>query len=218
MEISKEDVGFKHPSTISITGPTQSGKTYFAVKLLEQKIISPFPTRIVYVYKDWQKCYDYLKKVYPHTEFTHGYSDDLYDKFDPEEKNLLVIDDQMEAAGKSDTLAPLFTVGSHHRNLSIIYIAQNQYDKGKSTRAVGLNTHYNVLFRNNADLSQTYMLFRRRGPRMYNWLCKAFEDATSKPHGYLVLDNRQETPTNLRVRTGILKDEQSVIYEDATQC
>ena len=215
MEITKSDFGFKHPSTILISGPTQSGKTLFVSNILEQKLITPFPTRIVYVYKDWQTCYDKLKLRYPHIEFIQGYKESLYGDFDPLEKNLLVIDDQMEGAGNSDSLSTLFTVGSHHRNLTILYLVQNQFSKGKSTRAVSLNTHYNVLFRNNGDLTQTDVLFRRRGPQIYKWLSKAFDDATKKPYGYLVLDNRQDTPSHLRVRSGILKEEIGTIYEDA---
>ena len=106
----------------------------------------------MYVYKDWQSIYNKLKVVFPYIEFKKGYSDSLYDGFDPDETNLLVIDDQMEGAGKTDTLSTLFTVGSHHRNLTIIYIEQNLFDKGKSSRPVGLNTHYNIIFRNNADI------------------------------------------------------------------
>ena len=216
MEFDKSEMGFKHPSTITVCGPTQCGKTHFVSRVLEDRLIHPFPLRIVWVYKDWQSTYDRVQRLFPHTEFKRGYSDGLYEAFDPEERNLLVLDDQMDDAGNSDSLSTLYTVGSHHRNLTIIYLVQNQYSKGKSSRPVGLNTHYNVIFRNNADLTQTDMLFRRRGPRMYRWLSHAFDDATSRPHGYLVLDNRQETPAHLRVRTGILSDEDAVIYEDAT--
>ena len=37
----------------------------------------------------------------------------------------MVIEDQMEKAGGDKRIVNLFTEGSHHRNLSVIYIAQN---------------------------------------------------------------------------------------------
>jgi predicted AAA+ superfamily ATPase len=132
MNISKLDFYFKHPSTIIVSGPTQSGKTFFVKKVLEQQLITPFPTRIVWVFKRWQPNYDEIKLMLPNTEFVQGYSDNLDEYFDPLENNLLIIDDQMEQAGSSKTLSSLFTVGSHHLNLSVIYLVQNQFDKGKA--------------------------------------------------------------------------------------
>ena len=45
--------------------------------------------------------------------------------------NLIVIDDQMIEAGKDNWIKNLFTKGSHHRNLSVIYIVQNLFHQGK---------------------------------------------------------------------------------------
>jgi hypothetical protein len=59
------------------------------------------------------------------------------------------------------------------------------------------------------------MVFRRRVKRNSKWLSEAFDDATSVPHGYIILDNRQGTPPELRVRTGILDGETAVIYQEA---
>ncbi len=215
MAYTKSDLYFRHPNTIMVSGPTQSGKTWFVKKVLEQKLIRPFPTRIVWVFKDWQPLYDELQAFYPHIEFIKGYNDKIYEDFDPLINNLLVIDDQMENASNANSLSTLFTVGSHHRNLTVIYLVQYQYTKGKSTRSVGLNTHYNVIFRNNGDLTQTETVFRRRVKRNSKWLSEAFDDATSVPHGYIILDNRQGTPPQLRIRTGILDGETAAIYEEA---
>jgi len=42
----------------------------------------------------------------------------------------------------------LFTVGSHHRKNSVIFLTQNIYEKGKYARTISLNTHYFILFKN----------------------------------------------------------------------
>ena len=52
--------------------------------------------------------------------------------------NLIVFDDQMIAASKDKLIENLFTRGSHHRNLSVIYIVQNLFHQGKGSRSISL--------------------------------------------------------------------------------
>ena len=47
--------------------------------------------------------------------------------FDVNKRNLVVFDDQMIYARKDKRIVNLFTCGSHHRNLSLIYIVQNLF-------------------------------------------------------------------------------------------
>ena len=61
-----------------------------------------------------------------------------------DKRNLIVFDDQMIDAGKDQRIVNLFTRGSHHRNLSVIYIVQNVFHQGKGS--ISLNSHYLVLF------------------------------------------------------------------------
>ena len=51
----------------------------------------------------------------------------------------------MTEAHDCQTLVKLFTKGSHHRNLTVIYIVQNVFDKGKYSRTISLNSHYHVV-------------------------------------------------------------------------
>ena len=70
----------------------------------------------------------------PNIEFVKGIPTALEQEayFSPVNKrNLIVIDDQMIEAGKDNRMVNLFTKGSHHRNLSIIYIVQNLFHQGK---------------------------------------------------------------------------------------
>ena len=75
---------------------------------------------------------------------------------------LSFFDDQMIDAGKDQRIVNLFTRGSRHHNLSVIYIVQNVFHQGKASRSISLNSHYLVLFNNprdklqlSFDLSQT---------------------------------------------------------------
>ena len=51
--------------------------------------------------------------------------------FDVNERNLILFDDQMIDASKDKRIVNLFNRGSHHRNLSVIYIVQNLSHQGK---------------------------------------------------------------------------------------
>ena len=62
-----------------------------------------------------------------------------------------MFDDQMIYASKDSRIVNLFTLGSHHRNLSVIYIVQNLFHQGKGSRSIKKNGPYLVLFKNPRD-------------------------------------------------------------------
>ena len=207
-------LSFNHPCTIQVSGPTGCGKTRFVRRILEEKLIEPFPTRMIWVYSEWQSEYDKLKELYPEIEFIRGYSEELYDSLEPEERNLLILDDQMSEASDSKSLVKLFTKGSHHRNLTIIYLVQNMFDQGKSSRTVSLNSHYNVVFRNLRDASQFRTMAGQMMPNNPRWLMDAFSDATCEPYGYMVIDNHPKSDPNYRFRSHIFPGDEPVFYAD----
>ena len=182
-----------HPSTILISGPTGSGKTNFVSNLLKFKLIDPFPEKITWIYGEWQATYETLLQLYPFIQFLQGFPPNFYDSLSANFRNLLIIDDQMTEIGDSKELSKLFTKGSHHRNLSIVYIVQNLFDKGRSMRTVSINSQYIILFKNSRDKSQIAHLPRQMYPGNSNFLVSSFQDATDRPFGYLVLDLRPET-------------------------
>ena len=210
--MSSLDFSFKHPTSIQVSGPTQCGKTRLVLRILEHQLIQPFPTRIIWVFSEPQPDYIEAARMYPHIEFERGWNDDIYDRITPSERNLLIVDDQMEEAGSSKTLQNLFTKGSHHRNLTIMYLLQNMYNAGTSQRTVSLNTHYNVVFKNPRDARQFRCLASQMHPANFYWLINAFDDATSKPHGYLVLDHHPKSEDDERVVTNILPGEDLTYY------
>ena len=81
-----------------------------------------------------------------------GNPQDAY--FSVNKRNLIVFDDQMI----DQRIVNLFTRGSHHRNLSVIYIVQNVFHQGKGSRSISLNSHYLVLFKNPRDKLQVLTL------------------------------------------------------------
>ena len=206
------DFHFKHPTTIQVSGPTRCGNTRLVRRILAEQLIQTFATRIIWVYNEWQPDYDMIRQRYPGIEFEKGWRDEIFDSLSPEQRNILVLDDQMEVASSSKSVADLFTRGSHHRSLTVIYLVQNVYNQGKSQRTISLNSHYSVVFRNGRDASQVrtmaYQLCQSNG----HWLVDAFTDATSKPDGYLVLKHHPSTPEDQTIATNILPGEQLTYY------
>lgn len=207
---------FQHPTTILIGGPTQCGKTQFVWNVLRNKMIDPWPERIIWVYGEWQDSFERNQLLFPNIEFMQDFTQDTYNSLDRKVRNLVVLDDKMEDMGKSHVLANLFTKGSHHKNLTVIFIVQNVYHKGPFMRTTSLNSHYIVAFKNPRDSSQFGVLARQFNIKKASALQQVFEDATSHPHGYLLLDFHPQTPEEFRIRTKIFPEkpgEKSIVYE-----
>jgi len=202
---------FVHPSNILLTGPSGSGKTHFLVQALKNNLFHPTPTRIVWVYGETQPAHRELERAAPHlpkVEYLRNETDyeDLMESFEPSETNLLVLDDQMnEGKAKANAFGNLFTKGSHHRNITIVYMMQNVFEKGGSNRTINLNSHYLIMFKNPRDGRQSQVLGSQMYPKSPRFLSEAFEDATAtRAHSYLALDFRQETSKYLRVLTDLI--------------
>ena len=92
-----------------ITGPSGSGKTVFLRRLITENMIYPKPERIVIEYGEWQKEYEKLAEFDSSIEFIKGpMSLDLSNSFSPQKRNLLVLDDQLIEAAKSDQVQKYF--------------------------------------------------------------------------------------------------------------
>ena len=113
-------------------------------------------------------------------------------------RNLIVIDDQMIEAGKDNRIVNLFTKGSHHRNLSVIYIVQNLFHQGKGNRSISLNSHYLVLFKNPRDKLQILTLAKQMYPGHTDFFLKQYEEAVRRPYGYFLIDLKTTTQDDCR--------------------
>jgi septin family protein len=65
-------VTLKHPFTMLVCGATSCGKSTFLKRLLEKRLISPWPRRLIWLYKRWQPLYDEIKHIVPTVEFIQG--------------------------------------------------------------------------------------------------------------------------------------------------
>ena len=172
---------FHHPFTCIIAGPTQSGKTVFVSKMLENcfTYIDPSPTRIIWAYGIKNvKQMEWLQQVSPiKIDFIEGIPN-IEEIVDENETNLLILDDLMSSAGKSSTVQDIFTRASHHRNLSVILIMQNIFHKGTHMRDIRVNTTYTVIMKNKNDGRQILSLAQQYSPRDPNFVLDAYDKAT----------------------------------------
>jgi len=189
-----------------------SGKTQFVSKLLDFEMFTPKPQRIIWCYSQEQQLYESLQARHPNLEFVRGTPSDLMSTLDAKVRNMVILDDQMSKVGSDKELGEFFTEGSHHLNLSIIYIVQNLFDKGSQHRKASLNTQYFVIFKNPRDTGQIRSIASQMYGKNSKFLTEAYTDATREPYGYLVIDMRQDTQDHLRVRTHIFPDEQCTVY------
>ncbi len=205
---------FQHPTTILIAGPTLSGKTTFVKRVISNEMIQPPPERIIWFYKekDDEAEMDSMRREFPYVQFHSDLDPSIFDKIDSAERNLVILDDVMSEAGDSKPVAKLFTQGSHHRNMTVIFLVQNLFHQAKQMRNISLNSHYMILYKNPRDQGQIRALSYQMFPAEKNFLADAFADATAAPHSYLVLDLHPETPEHLRVRAKIFPGETTQVY------
>ena len=111
--------------------------------------------RIILYYGEWQAGYREFGK---NVEFREGLPQSS-DYAGDSRANLIIIDDLMaEAPTGRKVISNLFTKGSHHNNLSVIFITQYIFHQGKSQRDISINSHYIVVFRNLRDRAQILSL------------------------------------------------------------
>ena len=203
---------FKSPATIQIVGPTGSGKTQFTKKLIHHKAYmfpKEPPIKIMYCYNIYQDAFEDLERVgvalhqgLPTEEFLHEFTT-------VDQHTLIVLDDLMKQVIQSKHAESWFTQKSHHLNMSVVFISQNLFCK--NTKTISLNCHYLVLFRNFRDGQQINCLARQIYPKNSQQFLTAYQDATSKAYGYLLIDLSPHSNDITRLRAHIFPEDRPII-------
>lgn len=195
------DVRLKAPFTLLLSGPTGSGKSCVAFKIIRYRseIIKGRISRVVYCLPPSQTIDtpEFIKRD-KFVEFFEGIPD-----FESLlEGSLLILDDLMSDLS-SDTMA-LFTRNSHHRKISVMLLTQNIfYGVSKFFRTISLNTHILIIMKNPRDRMQISTLASQIFPENPSFLKKSYAEATRQPYSYILLDLTQRCPDSLRFRTNI---------------
>ena len=203
---------FRHPFTCMVSGPTSSGKTILVRRLLKSfDLLFNFnekvkKLKVLWAYGQWQSLYEKTISKYVVVKYVYGLPSE--EEILEDKPHIIIIDDLMSELGGNVNFANLFTRGSHHMNISVIFISQNLYHKGPQMRTVSLNCHYYIIMGSLRSKGQLRHLASEIFPGKLKYIMEAFEDATNeKPYSYIRLDMTQETPDKYRVISRITPEE-----------
>jgi hypothetical protein len=138
--------------------------------------------------------------------------DEVKDLASPDSELLLVLDDLIYDTINSKDMSKLFCTG-RHLNLSIIFLTQNLYERGKFSRAINLNACYIILFRNIRDSNQIKYLGQQLFSDKWRSLVTIYDDVMKGEFQYLVIDLHPYSKNEYRLRTKIFPGEDMEIYQ-----
>ena len=206
--MSVSELKFKHPFTCIVAGITGSGKTHWTRQLLDnyKYLIKINKTRlkVLWCFGEDQSLYKiplrnvdivYLKGI-PSIEIIKNTNPDI-----------IVIDDLMNDLKNDENIKSLFIKGSHHMNISVIYITQNIFAQDKSMRTISLNSQYIVIMKGIRLTQQITILGNQIFPGKSKKFMNIFKEATSKPFSYLLLDLHPASDDRFRIRNRIFRCE-----------
>ena len=173
------------------------------------------PSNILYCYGVYQPLFDDMKITFgDDIRFVEGLpsSEDVDNLTSDGRHHVIVLDDVMQKVVQSQDMALLFTQGCHHKNLSVIFMTQNLFAQGKSSRNIALNTTYLVLLKNVRDASQSALLGRQLYPGKTDGFMCAYAEIMGESRGYLIIDLAPDTPDEMRLRTRVFIGEDPIVY------
>ncbi len=180
-----------------VFGQTGCGKSTFILKVIEKKLIEPFPDNIFYMYNVEQE----FMKHHPNITFIKGLD---FEKVDTSKPSMLVIDDLILDTNKE--VATAFIMGSHHHQISVFMISQSLFPNCNTFRLMSNNTHYYILFQNQRNFRQIHTLARQIfvGKDVERILL-AYKRASQSPRGFIMLSFSPLLPKELTVITDYWK-------------
>ena len=207
---------FLCPCNIFVVGPTNSGKTYWTWNLLKDipyhfrmlKPELPLPKKILYCYMAEQelirdmKSWDNVKtyKQVPTLPFLKRFFND--------KPGIVVLDDMMRHVAKDEELQDLFTIKSHHENISVIFLSQDFFPRGNSMVTINRQCQYLVCFRSLRDNWGLFHVLLSAFPERWGEVLNHIRnDAFSEKYGYAVLNFHPQSDTDMVFWTHMLKDD-----------
>src|SRR6218665_2570263 len=203
MAVYKMDPTWQYPFSCIVSGPSGCGKTQFTLRFIDhlEHMVRPTIDKVLWCYGIYQDIFDKYSKVH----FHEGLPD--LNVFDGKDKTLLILDDLMYET--DERVTRIFT---KFRNVSVLYLTQNLFYKGKHTRTISLNAHYMVLFKNVRDITQVTNFAKHMFPGTSHFMLEALRDSTMVPFGYLLIDLKPDTDERCRLRTNIFPGETHYVY------
>ena len=193
-----------------VSGSSGAGKSEFVFKVLENadSLYATDIGKIVFCYNEWQKGYERFEND-ERFLFIEGLP--TLASLKDFKKPLLVLDDLMIAIDKWPEAERLFSVCSHHYDMSVITVIHSIF-YSKTIRNLRMHTSYLVLFKNVPDRLAIRNLATQIFPTNRNFFISAYEDCTIAPHSYLLVDLHKNTEERFRLRSNIFPGQPTYCY------
>ena len=117
------------------------------------------------------------------------------------------MDDLMDEGGNDKKVLDLFTKDSNHQNITVVYLLQDLFPRGKHAKTISRNAHYIVVFKNSRDQTGIRILFQQIFPTFWRQALEVYMRVTARRFGYLMIDMHPATDDTYRLFTHILPDE-----------
>lgn len=210
-------VKFEAPSTCIVVGPSSTGKTSFVFEVLKHAdgVFTKKVNNIYYAYSVYQPLYDEMKKHITNIEFVNVIpTTDMLQSWAMQEpgNKVLIVDDWMQKASKSEDIVDIFCQYSHHLNFSCWLICQNLFNATKQFRTISLNTHYFALFKCERNLQQIMVLARQLYPRNSKFLLESFRRATQEKYNPLIVDLSPHSNPLYKIRMHVLPGQLMTVF------
>jgi len=217
------NASIKFPFRILEVGGSGSGKTVWCCNFLQTRHIvtdNENCENVIFYYNQPQELLNNLpagvitKQVqgFPSLE---QITQDTF-KYRDRGGSIVIIDDFAHLYNKD--ILELVTVYSHHGNCGVLLLTQNLFDsRNPIFRQISMNCTHLVLFKNPRDRQQIVTFARQVYPTNSKFIVDSFHKATTYPYSYMLFDNHQETPDEIRYRAKILPHEAPmVVYQPKT--
>jgi len=197
-------IQFILPCAICVNGYSSSGKTVFVQTLLKQRdrMFNVKISKILYCYGIWNESFGEMESD-SDISFMEGLPNESQVKELPA-MSIIVFDDLMDQVSNNKYIESLFSRGSHHLNLCLIYISQNLFYQGVAARSITLNQHYIVLMRNSRDVRQIQYLARQIG--MGKKLLEVYEHVMLQPFAHLLVNLSPYSTIDCKLFTDIFNE------------
>lgn len=215
-QLEKTLLPFHSPCSILICGPTGSGKSMLAYKIIQQSkhMFTTPPVKTVYCYSAYQELFTKMEQNINDITFHEGLpsNENIEEWSKHKEPMLLILDYLLASAVNSVDIMNLFTIKSHHSNISVLFLMQNIFPQGKCIRTISLNASYIICLRSYRDRYQLSVLGKQILSGQIKYFMQSYELATKCKYGYLLIDLSCHTDKTYLLRTNIFVGEDNIIF------
>lgn len=213
------------PFRMVVAGPSMCGKTTLVKAMLKNRkqVFDPCPSKIYWFYA-MESSVTKAREEFPHITFIKNLPTDQWieETVVDNEGTLFIIDDLMgnaTNAGKKATqgremMNELFTRGSHHKKVSVIFTVQSLF-RGPNMREISLNASQTVAFNNNRDKTYLRSLGTQLFPAGNNgaaFISACMGDISKEHFGYLFIDHGSFVKPGYQFKSNVLKEQEQKYY------